>query len=473
MRLAHPLATRSRQEALPDDPRDGLYGAARLRAMFAVAMSVLLCTLDYSVANVALPTIAHDIHSTPADSIWVINAYQLASLIGLLPLAALGEITGQDRMCRVGLMVFIVASACCAGSQTLLQLSVSRVLQGVGGACVMSVNGALVRFIYPSRLLGRGIAINGLVVALGVALGPTIAAAVLSVAGWRWIFLINLPLGAAALAFAATSLPVMPRAGAERRFDGLSAVLLAASLGPLVAGFDRLAHQASLGVSLLLILVGLGCFAWLLRRQIEAPAPMLPIDLLRLSEFRGAFVVGFLAFVASNFFMIAMPFFFETELHRTAVQTGLLMTAWPLAIVLVSPLVARIADHYSAGLLSSLGLLVTGSGFLLVWLMPHRPGDADVLWRIALAASGFALFQPPNNRAILTSAPKHRSGSASGMMSVSRLLGQTIGAMLVASVLDLVQVDAPRSSVGFGAAVALVGAAISASRLRPKARPRG
>ena len=449
----------------PPVPFDGLHGNARRRAMFALALSVLLSTLDYAVANVALPTIAHDIHATPADSIWVINAYQLASLIGLLPLASLAEIKGQDRMCRIGLLVFILSSACCAASQTLPELALSRVLQGLGGACIMSVNAALVRFIYPGAMLGRGMALNGLVVALGVALGPTIAAAVLSVASWRWIFLINLPLGLAALIFAITSLPVTPRASAERRFDAVSAVLTALAFGPLVVGLDRLAHDGSVGISLLLVGAGAACLLWLVRRQLSIAAPLLPVDLLRLGSFRSAFSVGFLAFVASNFFIIAMPFFFEVQLHRSAVQTGLLITPWPLAIVAVSPLVARIADRYPAGLLSSLGLGLTAFGFALLWRMPAHPSNLDIAWRIALAGCGFGLFQPPNNRAMLTAAPRHRSGGASGMVSVARLLGQTIGAMLVALVFELVPLNSARYCLAFGALVGLIAALLSAVRL--------
>src|ERR1700761_2900705 len=161
-------------------PQVGLHGSARYRAMFAVALSVLLSVLDYAVVNVALPSIAVDIHTSASDAIWVVNAYQLASLIALLPLAAMGDRVGHARMCRVGLVLFVLASLLCAVSRTLLELTAARALQGFGGACIMSVNAALVRFIYPSAALGRGIALNGLIVALGVALGPTVAAGVLA-----------------------------------------------------------------------------------------------------------------------------------------------------------------------------------------------------------------------------------------------------------------------------------------------------
>lgn len=455
------------EDPLPEAPvrADGLRGRARQRAMLAIALSVLLSTLDYAVANVALPTIAQDIHCTAADSIWVINGYQLATLIGLLPLASLGEIRGQDRICRIGLMVFILASALCAASHTLPELAGARVLQGLGGACIMSVNAALVRAIYPQSLLGRGIALNGLVVALGVALGPTIAAAVLSVASWRWIFLINLPLGGAALLFATTSLPATVRR--VRRFDLSSATLSMLALGPLFIGLDRFAHHGAIGPSLILLAVGAVCLVWLVRRQLRISEPLLPVDLLRLGDFRTAFMVGILGFISSNFFIIAMPFFFEVSLHRSAVQTGLLITPWPLAIVAISPLVGRLADRHSAGFLSSVGLLVTATGFTLLWQMPANPSDFDIAWRIALAGSGFGLFQAPNNRAMLTAAPMHRSGGASAMIPVARLLGQTVGAMLVALVFGLLPHESARHCLAFGAVVGMTGAVLSAARLLP------
>ncbi|MDD2705450.1 MAG: MFS transporter, partial [Acidocella sp.] len=159
---------------LTAQPHDGLNGFARHKAMFAVALAVLLSVLDYAVVNVALPSIARDIHTSDSASIWVVNAYQLASVISLLPVAAMGDRVGHARMCRIGLALFVIASLLCAVSRTLPELAVARALQGFGGACIMGVNAALVRYIYPAKMLGRGIALNGLVVALGVALGPTV-----------------------------------------------------------------------------------------------------------------------------------------------------------------------------------------------------------------------------------------------------------------------------------------------------------
>jgi DHA2 family multidrug resistance protein-like MFS transporter len=182
--------------------------------------------------------------------------------------------------------------------------------------------------------------------------------------------------------------------------------------------------------------------------------------------FRTAFLTGFMAFVASNFFIISMPFNLMGVLHRGPVATGLLMTPWPVAIVLVAPVVGRLADRYPASLLSTVGLAITGTGFLLLRLLPHTPTDLDIAWRIGVAGAGFGIFQPPNNKAMITTAPARRTGSASGMISVARLLGQTVGGMLVALTLGLVAHGATQTCLAFGAATGYAAAAISATRLR-------
>lgn len=450
--------------AAMDSSADGLHGAARARAMTAVGLAVLISALDYAVANVALPTIARDIHTSEASSIWVVNAYQLASLIALLPVASLGEIVGFARLCRIGLAVFVAASALCALSRTLPELAAARTLQGLGGACIMGVNAALVRFIYPAAMLGRGIALNGLILAVGIALGPSLASAVLAVTSWPWLFWINLPLGLAALALAVSSLPATPRA--RRPFDLVSATLLALGLGPLIIGLDSFAHRAPPARAAAFAAVGAVGLALLMRRESGRPNALFPVDLLRARGFRVAFEVGFLAFIASNFFIIAMPFLIEGRLGRDAVATGLLMTPWAIAVAAGSALIGRIADKAPASILSAAGLSITAIGFLLLRFMPAHPSDAGIALRIALAGFGFGLFQPPNNRAMLLEAPSARSGGASGLVSAARLFGQTIGAMLVAIAFGRIwgSEAAPRECLGCGAAVAAFAAAISLSR---------
>lgn len=450
---------------------DGLEGAARGRAMAAVSLAVMLSTLDYALANVALPTIARDIHTDSSNAIWVINAYQLVNVVAVLPLAALGERWGYRRMAQTGVLVFVVASVLCAVSRTLPQLAAARGLQGLGASCILSVNAGLIRLIYPQRILGQGIARNALVIALGVAIGPTVAAGVLSVAPWPYLFYLNVPLGLLAWLLGQASLPDSPRS--DRRFDALAAVLLALGLGGLIVGGDRVAHARVDALTAGLLGVGLVAMVALVRRELGQERPLLPVDLLGIPAFAIAFAVGFIGFIASNFFIISMPFALEGLFARTPVETGLLITPWPVAIVLVAPWVGRLSDRVSAAWLSALGMAVAGMGFIALRLLPAHPDNLDIAWRIGLAGAGFGLLQPPNNRAMLLAAPRERTAGASGMISVARLLGQTVGAMLVALVLARAAAAGPRLCLTLAAATAFLSAGLSLSRpLLPGGRSR-
>src|SRR6058998_3950240 len=159
---------------------DGLPQPQRNHAVLTIALGIIMAVVDSAIANVALPTIAADLNASPAFSIWIVNGYQLAITISLLPLASLGEIFGYRRVYLAGLALFTVASLVCAFSHSLAGLAVARVIQGFGAAGIMSVNSALVRFTYPHRVLGRGIGINALVVAVSAAVGPTLASAILA-----------------------------------------------------------------------------------------------------------------------------------------------------------------------------------------------------------------------------------------------------------------------------------------------------
>jgi DHA2 family multidrug resistance protein-like MFS transporter len=249
------------------------------------------------------------------------------------------------------------------------------------------------------------------------------------------------------------------------RFDGISTALIALSFGALIIGGDSFAHGTNPALPMTLLVVGAASLLVLVRRQAGRPDPLLPVDLLARAGFRAAFLTGFVGFIASNFFIISMPFNLVTVLHRSAVVTGLMITPWPVAIVLVAPVVGRLSDRFPASLLSTIGLCITAAGFLALRLLPPDPSNLDIAWRIGLAGAGFGIFQPPNNKAMITTAPPARTGSASGMISVARLLGQTVGGMLVALTLELVANGATNTCLTLAVATALLAAAISGTRL--------
>src|SRR5580698_9867468 len=227
----------------PVTEEDGLSGRRLISAVITLVIAVAMASLDTSIANTALPTIAIDVNASPADSVWVVNAYQLALVVSLLPFASLGEIIGYRRVYIWGLAVFTGASLLCALSWSLPTLTAARIIQGFGASGLMSVNTALIRFIYPSRSLGRGVGYNALTVAVSTAVGPTIAAGILSLGTWQWLFAINVPLGLISFVLALRVLPDTKRA--PHRFDLGSAALNAATFGFLIFGIGEAAHNAS------------------------------------------------------------------------------------------------------------------------------------------------------------------------------------------------------------------------------------
>jgi DHA2 family multidrug resistance protein-like MFS transporter len=448
---------------------DGLPVPRRYWSVATIWLAMAMSVLDGAIANVALPTIAGELHASPASSIWIVNAYQLAITVTLLPLAALGDRLGYRRVYMAGLAVFTLGSLGCALSHTLTALTAARVLQGLGAGGVMSINAALVRFTYPKRMLGRGIGLNAVVISISAALGPTIAAAILARASWPWLFAINVPIGVAAIAIAARALP--RTIGSQRKFDLVSALLNAATFGLLITGVEGLARQG-VAQGLGEIAAGLMAGGLLVRREWRQEAPLVPLDLLRMPAFGLSILTSIVSFAAQMMAYVGLPFYFQTILGRSAVATGLLMTPWPLAVGVAAPIAGRLADRYRAGALGGAGLAVFALGLWLLSTIQPGASNLQIAWRMAVCGLGFGFFQSPNNRAMLTAAPLHRSGAAGGALATARLLGQTAGALSTAVFFHLAGTHATTAALATAAGLAALAAVVSLTRLRLPPRPR-
>lgn len=442
---------------------DGLPIPRRHWAVATIALAISMAVIDSAIANVALPTIARDLHTDAAYSIWIVNGYQLAIAISILPLSSFGEIVGYRRIYMGGLVLFTITSLVCALSQSFLMLAAARVVQGFGAAGIMSVNTALVRYTWPHARLGRGIGVNALVVAVAAAAGPTIAAGILSVAPWPWLFAVNVPFGVLALAIGVRALP--HSALGRRRFDWRSALLSAGTFGLLIVSVDAVGHGETALIFFAEIAAVVGLGTALVRRQLSLPSPLLPVDLLRQPIIALSVGTSICSFLAQMLAMVSLPFLLQDRMGFTAVATGLLITPWPIATGFAAPIAGRLSDRYPAGLLGGIGLVLFSAGLAALALMPAHPAIGDVVWRMALCGLGFGIFQSPNNRAMIGSAPRERAGGAAGMLGTARLLGQTLGAALVALLFGQVVVGAETWALVLASASALLGAGVSATRL--------
>ncbi|WP_045859172.1 MFS transporter [Raoultella terrigena] len=444
---------------------DGLPLPQRYGAILTIVLGIAMAVLDGAIANVALPTIATDLNASPAASIWIVNAYQIAIVIALLPLSFLGDMFGYRRIYKIGLLVFTFTSLACALSHSLEMLTLARVAQGLGGAALMSVNTALIRLIFPKRFLGRGMGINSFVVAVSSAAGPTIAAAILSVASWQWLFLINIPLGIISLTLAVRYLPANSGRSRITRFDLPSAIMNALTFGLLIVALGGFAQGQSgrLVLAELTAMLVIGFF--FIRRQLRMPVPLLPVDLLRIPLFTLSICTSICSFCAQMLALVSLPFFLQATIGRSEVETGLLLTPWPLATMVMAPLAGYLIEKIHAGLLGAVGLAVMACGLFGLALLPSSPSDLDIIWRMALCGAGFGLFQSPNNHTIVSSAPSHRSGGASGMLGTARLLGQSTGAALVALLFNLQGNGGTHTALLLAGGLAVVAATVSGLRV--------
>lgn len=404
--------------------------------MGTVILGIGMSVLDSTMVTLALPAIVRDLQINEADGVWLLNAYQLAVLVLLLPLAMVGDLFGYRRVYLAGVVLFMLASVGSVLATDATQLAVARALQGAGAAGMFAVNAALVRLIYPARLLGRGIAINSAVVAVASVAGPAVAAGILSLGPWPWLFAVNIPFALVVLLLGWKSLPPnMAPAPAGTRIPWLDGVLNAAMFLLLFLGLQHLVPHgdvpAAPGLALAMVGCGVVVAVVYVRRQLRQAVPLLPLDLLAIPVFRLSMGTSVAAFGAQTLAAVALPFLLLDGLQRSAAEAGWLLAAWPLGTVLVAPLAGRLIGRHPSGLLGGIGLGLLAAGLLALALLPANPSMLALAWPLAVCGIGFGLFQSPNNHTIVTAAPPHRSGGAAGMLGTARLTGQSLGALLI------------------------------------------
>jgi DHA2 family multidrug resistance protein-like MFS transporter len=432
----------------------------RTLAIASVLISMVLVVLDAAIANVALPSIGLSLHVTPAMSVWIITAYQTALLMALLPCAALGESLGYRRVFTAGVALFIGASALCASAPSLGWLVAARFLQGLGGAGVMALGIALLRSVVPSAKLGAAIGWNAISVALSSAAGPGIGAAILSGAGWPWLFAVNVPLGVLVLV-ATRALP--SASGTARPMDWFSVTLNIGVFTSLIIGSELLPTVPVLGSALF---VGSAMMlVTLVRREGPKEAPLIPLDLLRSDSFRNSVIASICCFTGVAAAMVALPFYLQHGLKQSAWMTGLYMTPWPLTAAVAAPLAGRLANRVSTAWLCLAGGVCLSIALVTAALWPLQEQPFPLAVFTILGGFGFGFFQVPNNRNMFLAAPVERSGAAGGMQGTARLAGQTSGAIIMTLLFTMASDDAaPRIGLGIAGVFTLTAGLVSILR---------
>lgn len=432
-------------------------------AMLALCLAATVVTLDLSLINTALPTISEAIGVSASTAIWLVTAYQISVIALLLPFAALGEIVGHKRMFVGGLMLFTASSLVAGLCSDLTWLLAARCLQGVGGAAIGSVVTALIKRCYPASQLGKGMGMYALVVGLSFTAGPTVAAGIMAISNWHCLFLVNVPVGLYCLYLTRQHVPTSDRS--KGRFDVFGAALCAAMFVLLILSLTGFARVGIGWRAVMELLGALLCFALLMSHQRNHAAPMLAVDLFKRRNFALSSLTSICAFVTQGTAFVALPFMFHTFLNATPFMTGMLITPWPAVVACMAIVSGTLSDRFNPGTLCTSGLVILAVGMLSLCFLPAHVEFFDIAWRMVICGIGFGMYQAPNLKMMISSAPAHRSGSASAIVALSRLLGQSFGAVCVSLAYHLSPDRGPYVAIAIGVAAALVGAFCSAIRL--------
>jgi EmrB/QacA subfamily drug resistance transporter len=410
-------------------------GSSKWAVMGIVAVGVFMANLDASIVNISLPTIAH-LFAVPLNGAveWVVIAYLVATAALLLTAGRLADIFGRKFIWLAGLVLFTASSALCGFSPSLGFLIASRAIQGLGGALIMAVGPALLTTAFPPQERGLAFGFNTVFVALGISVGPTMGGLIMTIASWRWIFFVNVPLGM--IGVGATLLILKEtHQRSPGRFDPSGAALLAIGLACLTAALS-FGQEIGWGSPIILTLLLVSMVALLLLPFVEKRVanPVLVIALLYNRVFSSALLSLVLSFLALSAVSFLMPFYLEQLRGFPTELVGLLLTPLPLTIAVVSPFSGMLADRVGVRWLASAGMTIACFGLVSISFLNASSPLWDIVWCLVLIGLGQALFQSPNNSALLGSAPPHLQGSASGFLATGRVLGQGISIALAGAI---------------------------------------
>lgn len=416
-------------------PSEGQERAGKWTVLAIVAVGVFMATLDSSIVNISLPAIARYFGVPLSGAIeWVIIAYLVATAAILLTAGRLADMIGRKYVWLTGLIIFTGGSALCGAAPSLGLLIGARALQGLGGALLMAVSPAMLIGAFPANERGRALGLNAITVALGVSVGPTLGGIITAYLSWRWIFYVNVPIGILGIA-ASWYLLKEPLRRNRGHFDPIGATLLAIGLSGVTAGLSfgqELGWSSPIILGMLVIgVLALGSIPFVEQRVAN---PIINMALLRNRVFLFAnvsLVISFLSLFAVGFML---PFYFEELRHFPTEQAGLLLTPLPITLAIFAPLSGSLADRMGTRWLAAAGLFIASIGLLLISQLNVETSIWDIVWRLMVIGLGQALFQSPNNSALLGAAPPDQRGSASGFLATGRVVGQSLSVALAGAI---------------------------------------
>ena len=410
---------------------------AHVFVLATVCIGAFMGQLDASIVTVAFPTLQRAFHASVASVTWVGLSYLIVLVAGVAALGRLSDMVGRKLLYCYGFIVFIVGSALCGLAPGLLTLDGFRVLQGVGAAMLQANSVAIIVLALPGEKLGRGIGIQGAAQALGLALGPTIGGLLIALGGWRLIFFVNVPVGFVGVVMAWYLIPRSRHLQPRVPFDWIGLVLFVPAVAALLSAvsFGNTAGWTSPTIiGLLLSAVFLGVA--FVRRERRVTAPMLDLTLFKRMAFAAGITSGLFSYMVLFGTLFVVPFYLERALHQSPGRSGLMLGVMPIALGVTAPISGRLAEHLGARKLTIAGMAISAA--MMGALIVAHSSLLAVVVELGILGIGLGLFTPPNNAAIMGSAPKEQSGEASGVLNMTRGMGTAMGLAFTSLVFGLV-----------------------------------
>lgn len=400
-----------------------------LLSILGLSIAIFMSNLDISMINIALPHISNELNISFTVSIWAVTSYQLVMAALILPLAFLADKISYKHIFNIGLIIFTIASLFCGFAKSIEQLIWARALQGLGAAAILATNIAIIRLLYPAKKLGLGLGINAFLLALGFVSGPVIASLILSHFHWSWIFLLNIPMGVLSY-FLCQKIP-KNELNKSKSINILSMILTMTMFSSTIFSLASFSISNSVKNSVIFLIIGIVSGILLYLRDKDHRYPICPIDLFKNAIFTFSLITAFFGFVTQGLALVALPYIFFS-LNYSPQEIALFILAWPLMGAITGPLAGMLSNRISPAYLGGSGLLLLAAGLGSIAYFTAELSQYITLIILLSCGIGFGLFFAPNQRMLMSNLPMSRSGVAGGMLNISRIVGQTVGASLVA-----------------------------------------
>jgi len=407
----------------------------RMLILINVVLMTFMACLDGSIVNVALPKMAGKLSVSTESIAWVVTSYLIVIAASILIFGRLGDIKGKTRVFKWGVIGFTLGSLLCGLSNSFLILIIARVIQGVGAAGAMATNQGIIAQVFPKNERGKALGISGTFVALGTMVGPPLGGFIISVLSWKYIFLINVPIGIFTLIMGTRILPHSIK-NTKEKVDSKGAVLFSVAIvalfGSIIIGEDRGYNQPLILLGFAIAVVAMAAFIFIEKKM---DVPLLQLKIFENTLFSLSIFCGFISFVAISCANIIQPFYLQNAIKYSPAVTGLIMMAYPLILSIVAPISGHMSDKIGSEFLTFMGLLMTSLGLFLMSTLNEHPNLPILIVFIAIMSIGNGLFQSPNTSLIMSSVPHNRLGIAGSINALVRNLGMVFGISLATTLL--------------------------------------